>query len=150
MDDALKVRQKIDKMEIELNISLPTQYKEFLSSANTGAYERASFNFLGVDGIPNSSTIRYFLFPEAGGRSDLKNTFKFYLEADRISPDILPVAKDLAANLVCICTNGNDTGKIYYWDHELEFDVEGHEDLACVAPDFPSFLSKLEGSKREN
>jgi hypothetical protein len=146
MSNGLGMREKIDRVEVELGISLPAQYKEFLSSPNAGSYERKSFNFLGSDGIPNSSTIRYFLFPEAGGRLDLKNTYEFYSDAERIPPGVLPVAKDLAGNLVCICINGKDAGKVYYWDHEQELDVEEHEDLACIAPDFPSFLSMLEGS----
>jgi hypothetical protein len=150
MDNSLEARQKIEKLEGELNISLPAPYKKFLSSHNVGVYERTCFDFLDTDGNVNSSTINNFLFPESDGRYDLRTTYKFYSDADRIPLGLLPVAKDFAGNLVCICVEGKDIGKVYYWDHELEFDVAGYEDLAFLAPDFASFLSMLAGSKREN
>src|SRR5882757_2297876 len=114
MDNNLEARQKIEKLEGELNISLPAPYKKFLLSHNVGVYERTCFDFSGADGIAKSSTIKNFLFPESDARYDLKNTYQFYSDADRIPPDLLPVAKDFAGNLVCICVEGKDIGKVYY------------------------------------
>ena len=95
------------------------------------------------DGFSNSTTIRCFFSLETGGDDDLWNIFQFYLEAERIPPGVLPIAEDIAGNLVCLCIDREDAGAIYYWDHELELDMAKYDELTRLAADLPSFLSML-------
>jgi cell wall assembly regulator SMI1 len=147
MNNAQTISNKIDGLEKRLSIDLPPQYKNFLISGDMKNYEEQCFDFLDSTEFKNSSTIRYFFQLESNDYYDLEKTYQFYSDSERIPPDVLPIAEDFAGNLICICTNKNDAGKIYYWDHELEFDIHEYEDLSYVAPNLQSFLLDL---KKDN
>lgn len=143
MNTAQPILDRIKRLEERLNIDLPSQYKKFLISENIKNYEGKCFYFSYSTEFKNSITIRYFFMLESNDYFDLEKTYQFYSESERIPVDVLPIAEDFSGNMVCICINKNDAGKIYYWDHELEFDIQEYEDLSYIAPDFQSFLLSL-------
>jgi hypothetical protein len=69
--------------------------------------------------------------------------YTFYTSASRIPPSALPIASDIAGNLLCMDFKGNHSGRIYFWDHELECDLNGYDNLSLVANSFSTLLTQI-------
>jgi hypothetical protein len=66
---------------------------------------------------------------------------------DRVPLDMLPIGSDPAGNLFLMgVSTGECYGKIYFWDHEQEADLEPQpyfENIHYVSPSFADFLASL-------
>ena len=64
----------------------------------------------------------------------------------------IPIADDPGGNAICLGMSGNERGKVYFWDHEMEAD-EGDEptfeNVYLVAESFASFLKSLKDLPKE-
>jgi len=55
--------------------------------------------------------------------SQLKEKYK-----NRIPDNFLPISSNEFGDLICLCTQGERIGQIFYWDHENEWDEEDYFD----------------------
>jgi cell wall assembly regulator SMI1 len=134
----------IEKTEKELQFQFPNDYKAFLLELNGG--RRPLKNILryeGVDGIISETAIDSFFGVDCVENYSLKNMYTFYTSASRIPPSALPIASDIAGNLLCMDFKGNHSGRIYFWDHELECDLNGYDNLSLVANSFSTLLTQI-------
>lgn len=136
-------KEQIEVVEKRMGIRLPDDYKEFLMQFNGGQPEPATFDFTGVDGCENDSVVNNFLSIHDGKEDNFEIDYFFYTKNKRIPDNVAPIARDPAGNLICICLSGSNRGKIYFWDHELEFEKPGPSNLAYIAKSFSEFFSML-------
>lgn len=136
--------EKIALFEVRSRIALPKEYKEFLLHANGGAPVPDGFDVPGWRHV-NSCVARFYGIHN-GEYSNLEKECEQF--TDRLPPGIIPIADDQGGNLICLGIQGKRRGKIYFWDHEDEFDDhgEGRQDYGNVyllADSLDEFLSKL-------
>jgi len=76
----------------------------------------------------------------------------------RMPSTIIPIADDGGGNQICIGIKGGEQGKIYYWDHNNEWDEEDYlldhgrpmppevkfQNVHLIASSFVDFISRLE------
>lgn len=96
----------------KININLPDEYMTLLTTvSNGGSIEPVMFTNdgdIGVVGFLGISTEQYDLATRVA-------------EYDGDLPEgLVPIADAEGGNLVCIKASGEDTGSIWFWDHELE------------------------------
>jgi hypothetical protein len=67
---------------------------------------------------------------------------------DRVPKNLLPIASDWSGNLICLSINGDDFGKIYFWSHEEEGELESgkspdYHNVYFVSNSFTEFINGL-------
>jgi SMI1 / KNR4 family (SUKH-1) len=135
---------KIAKAESRLGLSIPPAYRRFLMTHNGGHPDPSDFKMTTPRGREVVS-VRTFLgidMPEETfGLDYVIETFK-----DRLPRGLFPVARDPGGNIIALATEGENAGKVYFWDHEGEAD-EGEppseDNLNLVSDSFDSFLKNL-------
>jgi|FLYN01.1.fsa_nt_gi hypothetical protein len=105
-------------------------------------------------GKPSPNT---FLISEREGSDNIRVLFGIAQEDDysllsnievyagRIPDNFLPIGEYAFGNLICLSIKGDDIGRVYFWDHELEV-IEGTPDysnVTLVADNFSQFLEEL-------
>lgn len=101
---------KVDEFEIENNIKLPSQYKEFLEKYNGGFTPNTNFKKGKI-----SSDIRAFY-----GLGDVKYSINSTNIEKWLNNNYLPIACDSFGNIILIGVSENKFGRIYFWEHENE------------------------------
>lgn len=136
--------EKIKFAEAEIGEVLPPDYKDFLLRTNGGYPENGFFKISYGDGRIEKGHVNYFLSIYDGEHSNLLDYVKTYTE--RLPAGLLPVAYDDLGNLLVLRTRGENTGAIYFWDHDQEgydsYDPEKAE-MGFVADNFESFILEL-------
>ena len=118
---------------------LPDQYRQFLLRFYGG---RLKERVVDISGPGDSDEVRYFYGIDAEEEwGDLLRTHEIF--RDRIPDHLLPIAEDDLGNQICISLSPPDNGKIYFWDHELEF-TPGRA-ITLLADSFDEFLDRLRG-----
>ena len=125
------------------NINFPEDYREFLLKNNGGIPEKDCFSFKERE---DGSDLRCFLGIYPDQHSNLLDFLKIY--KDRILDYMFPIGYDSAGNLILISVKNSDRGKIYFWDHELEADMDRGEvadysNLTLIADSFDEFINSL-------
>jgi hypothetical protein len=130
----------IDKLEKNLGIRLPSQYREFLKKYN-GGYPIPDGFFL--KDKSDGSSIDRFLGIDVGEHSNLEKYLVIY--KGRIPKNLFPIAHDPGGNLIVIGLSGDTSDKIYFWDHEQESDDYEPEmsNIHLIADSFEEFLGGL-------
>ena len=93
-----------------------------------------------------AQTFAFFLGIYPDEYNDLLDHIKTYKE--RLPKNTFPIAYDSCGNLIVISVMGPDRGKIYFWDHEMEADIDHGEvsdysNLTLIADSFDEFLEGL-------
>lgn len=142
--------EDVARAEAELGVALPPAYRRFLLAHNGGRPAPADFK-IAWRGQPFSpgwrtSTVGDFHAIYDGDAVNLLVDARTY--KDRLPKGVLPVAEDPGGNLVVIGTEGDATGKVFFWVHELEgeFDETDAANLGAIADDFDAFLAGLHDS----
>ncbi len=135
--------QDIAEAEEELGLSLPVQYRDFLSKHNGGHPEPNAFP---IENNPSDDhgLVHYFLCVKENDVYNLVDWVKRF--HDRIPSGFLPIAVDPGGNLICLSTIGKNAGKVYFWDHEEEAregEVPGYDNVYFIANSFSEFLGSL-------
>lgn len=142
-------RQKINNKELsdlesKLNITFPNDFKEFLLQNNGGIPNPNVFDFINRDGYNANSFVHYFYAVYDGNDYDsLESNYLLYSSEKRLPSNIIPIAGDAFGNLICISISGDDYGKIYFWDHELEGQSESYDNMSLIKNNFNEFISNL-------
>ena len=140
--------ENLSQLERALGLALPSQYKDFLMATNGGVPSKAQFSFVGFFGHKNETIVRKFFSCDPKTpveKSDLANTYRFYVNNERIPSDVLPIAIDIADNLICLDLRSGAAQSVVYWDHEYEFEKDNG--LTVVFSDFMDFVSNLTSSE---
>lgn len=136
---------KIERLEEEVGCAIPADYKEFLRLNRDGLLHKPVFSYTQQNGRVGQSCIVFFfsIYREDAQHSVLLNN-RFYSENNRIPKGVVPIAIDIADNLVCLDMRPI-AGRIVYWNHEEEFRKNnGISPLADSLKDFLSALSPEE------
>lgn len=132
----------LQSKENEWGVRLPEDYRRFLLQYNGGWPEPDSFKFKDSD---KGSSVQAFFGIK--GQYDLLDEVRRYRR--RLPERLFPIAIDPGGNRVCISVVGDDTGKIYFWDHEMSADAEQGEtpdtvdNIVPIADSFDEFLDGL-------
>jgi len=134
--------QEIDLFEKDLNIKLPTEYRNWLLKFNGGSPRPRVFEFR-LDGEEASSCVAWFYAIDEGRINNLRKTIEvFKLNDVRMPVDLLPIACDPGGNQICLGYQGDNLGKVFFWDHEQECGGE-YDNCYLIANSFNEFLANL-------
>ena len=140
---------KIDEIEKYVGLKFPHEYRLHLLNHNGGECEPNVFQFI-ENGELTESYIDTFLAIYAGSNDNLKQDIDTYkIDEKRLPHRMLPIANDPGGNLICISCEGNDNGRIYFWDHENEVDYSvspdnDYSNLYIIANTFDEFINGLQ------
>ena len=135
----------IDDLETATRQIYPAQYKQFLLMNNGGRPKENNFKFKAVaDNLDGGIVDGFYGIDLELKVNNLDSAYKTYL--GRMPKNIIPVAHDPFGNQICISVSGNDSGKVYFWDHEEEVSEgleAGYQNLYLIADSFEEFLNQL-------
>lgn len=134
----------IQDLERLLGSPLPDDYRAFLVKHNGGVPTPAVFAFL-QDGVQYHGEVRLFFSATGTGPDSIRGILTIYKQ--RVPAGFLPIAADSCGNLVCLVLEGEQAGKVYFWDHEFECDedeVADFRNVSLVANSFEAFLKHLD------
>jgi len=163
--------EELERFEVTIGERLPDDYREFLIRCN-GGYAGGYVSFqptmgffrnlwlfiLDVTGIrPAGGQLDACLNHIGGFREEpyisLRSSYDNYqTEEVRIPKDLLWIADDPFGNAICLGIRGNHRGRVYFWDHEVEPDVDtwdGRLDIAGnIRPLAASFTEFVQGLRQ--
>ncbi|WP_193017284.1 SMI1/KNR4 family protein [Proteus sp. FME41] len=150
---SIEVSKKITLLENLERITgvLPKDYHDFLLYFGSNVKFDAIVIFKGIESSPwaddkGFDTIDYFY-----GLNNINNEYTIFEMIETYKNDLemklIPIGFSSGGNQICICTQRNMKGTIWFWDHE-EFSLFKNEQivsgLTLVAHDFKEFIDKLE------
>jgi hypothetical protein len=137
-DDAISACERM------LGRYIPQPYRAFLKTQNGGRPAHArDFAYLERDGRRRTNAIDQFIGVHEG-ESGFEELWQFY--SDRIPLDTIPIATALGSNLVLMGTTGANAGRIFYWDHNFEYEAgeaPGYRNVHPLADSLEAFLASL-------
>lgn len=122
---------------------LPGDYRKFLLEKNGGIPSKSK-----VRTYDNMERIVQHLY--ALTNQSKQFTIGHFLEVyrNRLPTTMLPIGDDPAGNLFLIgIADDQNYGKVFFWDHEQEADMENQpyaKNISIVAQSFSEFLNKLQ------
>ncbi|KPN72755.1 SMI1/KNR4 family protein [Neisseria sp. 74A18] len=128
----------ISKFEKENNISLPSEYIEFLKIQNGGIPKENCFS--------NGKVLNFFfgLFENQNVEESIEWHLNMY--EGRYPSSMLPIASAGGGDLILLGIAGEYNSKIYYWDHNFEAEESGtdyFENIEFIANNLKDFLGIL-------
>lgn len=131
---------ELKQFEDNLKARLPEDYRNFLLMHNGGKPTPDIFD-VDLDGFQNTSSVQHLL---SLANNDYYS-FGKYLEVykGRIPINLLPIAKELSVDLICLSVSGEDYGCVYYWDHNWEQEPPDYTNVHFLANSFSDFLQML-------
>ena len=137
----------IQPVEQQLACDLPDDYAEFLADYGCHAFDRyVEFPLKEEYPEGDRGTMNVFFGVMPGSTYDLfynRRTYK-----GRIPDILLPIANDIATNIICLSVAGEEKGAVYLWDREEEEDVgegaePGFSNVYLIAESFDEFINSL-------
>ncbi|MBC6992627.1 SMI1/KNR4 family protein [Neolewinella lacunae] len=113
--------EAIKQIETNHGIQFPSEYVRHILKYNGGSCSPDTFSFM-EDGEKAESQIDYFHAVNSGDDYDLSRCIQDLNGEGRLNKYLIPIATDPLGNFVLISCRESDFGKIYFWDHENEFD----------------------------
>lgn len=143
---------EIVALEQQINIRLPKDYVEFLLRYNGGRPKKNSCDLIEViDTIETTCGISWFYTLAEDYNYNLFENYQIFL--NRMPKELIPIASDGCGNQICLAVQGDNYGKVYFWDHDWEHD-EGEEptyrNIYLIANSFTEFVNKLYEYKLED
>jgi hypothetical protein len=128
--------------EQELDLTLPTDYRDFLLEHNGGKPNPCIFP-VANNPYDNKSMLHYFFGVTDGELGNLAKWIK--LQEDKLPEDLIPIGIDLGGNLLCLSVRGDFYGKIYFWDADIPEDDEEipPTEIFFVADSFTALLESF-------
>ena len=108
------IKNRVADMEKEYGITFPTQYKYFLYQYNGGYTPKTKFRVGKI-----SSDIRGFY-----GIGDVKLSLNVLDLREWLDKNVFPIACDSFGNYIVVGLGEDNTGMIYFCDHEKEYKIE--------------------------
>lgn len=142
------IQEGIEMAELLLGLSLPPNYREFLSNHGGSAPGIYTY-FKYLDSYPRDQKgiVDVFFGILPGSTYDLSGNISTY--EGRLPKNMLPIACDPGDNLICLAIEGANKDCIYYWDHNNEEDIgegeiPGYSNIYLVSQSFDNFIDSLE------
>lgn len=131
--------------ETRLGIKLPSTYRGFLQDYNGGIPHETNqfFTFIDDDLRKEAMVQDFFGFHDIG-YSNL-NTFSKWIGV-RVPHELLPIAMDPGGNLICLGIRDDVLNKVFFWDHDWEYEegeTPGYRNVYPVADTFREFVAML-------
>jgi hypothetical protein len=113
--------EEMKSIEADLGVSLPSDYRDLLTTYGAASFGKLVEYRTGFGKAPLS----HFYGSKDGKQSLSKriNTYK-----GRMPDTLIPIADDGGGDQICLGIKGEEQGKIYYWDHENEWDEEDYQE----------------------
>ena len=135
---------EITKFEKSIKLHLPRDYKNFLCEYNGGQPNMRTFDFMG-DSNDGSNVDSFFGINHPLEIQSIEYILRVF--SHRIPKELFPIARDSYGNIICLCIQGANLGRVYFWDHENEQmdPTKGPwwENIYLVANSFTEFLGGL-------
>lgn len=142
--------EDIKKLELEYHINLPDDYKNFLLMHNGGQSIKDCcplIEYIGDNEQTGTDTdINYF----AGIHNNYYHRLipHYHAMQGRIPQELLPIAENSGGDEICLCIDGSNYGKVYFWAHEGEALAFGYKEpwydnIYLVANSFKEFINSL-------
>ena len=136
----------VASLEATLGYALPPSYRRFLLAENGGEPVNPVFHTSRAGEGYSDSAVRYFFSIADKSTFSLKYKYEIYSGAGRIAKEMLPIATDAGGNLVVLAITGEQAGRVFFWNHEVEGLADNSastEHLASVANSFEEFCDGL-------
>ena len=173
IEDQFQPLNQTELTEIEKTVAgkLPANYAWLLSAygeclfVNSVVFkpekQEPEYSNMQEFGIPNGADFFGSGVSTIYGKRQEGNSFtllkKLRVFRDRMPEGFLPFADDGLGNQLCLCVHAANYQKVYWWDHELEWDAEDYEEetgtampvaakyqnVYLVANSFTEFFEKL-------
>ena len=131
----------IASLEASVGSPLPAEYREFLIASNGGV---PTPDTVDIPGFPESPTDVQVLFGVGRPVETSCLEWNLRLLAERLDPELVPIACDSGGNVFCLSLRSSDNGAVWYCDLQAVFaDFESRPQYYAVASSFESFLRKL-------
>ncbi len=134
--------QDIAQLERDIGHSLPFEYRAFLLE-NNGGVPTPKVIYFDTNDSEENSPIRSFFSVDVADPY-----YNIFTEIKRMPFDIdmgyLPIATDSFGNLIVIKLYKDNTGSIWFWDHEKYDEDDLIPALSWIASSFNEFTEKLE------
>jgi hypothetical protein len=124
----------LDQLEQEISGRLPDAYRRFLKMHNGGL---PSPDTVDVPGLASSPTDIQLFFGIGGANPARGIAWNRATFADRVHPNLLPIACDSGGALYLLSLEAPPTGRVIFHDPEVP------SMYLEVAPDFDSFLAMI-------
>ncbi len=131
---------EIKNLERQLGRQLPSDYENFLLSTNGGVPEPNRFE---VPQFDTGSGVTWF-FGLLGEPKYRDLAYEQKVLGQRLPNGMIAVADAAGGNRICLSIRNRDFGCVYFWDHELESELNVESPLAQLATTFDEFLSILQ------
>jgi hypothetical protein len=145
--------RELRAIEAALGVSLPHDYREFLQTYGCCSFG-ALVQFCSMEG--DGGPLSLFFGSKSAGCYGLMRNIKML--QDRMPETIIPIGDDGGGNKVCLGIKGDERGKVYYWDHNNEWDEDDYleeygmpmppeakfQNVCLVAESFEDFIQRLE------
>ena len=115
--------KSISAIEKKYNVTLSSDYKDFLNNSNGGTceIENEKNNYI-VDG--NTITLDFLYGIKTCSNADIEHVMEIF-EEDLLAGCLI-IGDDLMGGQIVIICSGDDRG-IYYWDHGYNFETSDDE-----------------------
>ena len=137
--------EALEEFEKKWNILFPEDYKTFLLQQNGGKPEVTIFPITN-NPSGNKGIITDFFGINTYDSNDLNSVFETYKSTHRLPQSYFPIAQDPGGNLICLSYGGENVGKVFFWDHEGEYEEgeqPGYRNMYLIADTLPQFLDSL-------
>ncbi len=132
--------KQIERVERELDVKLPEEYRSFLLRHNGGRPRPDFFPVLGHKTLHSGRLEQLFGIARPAKESNVDWNYKSLI--GQLPNYHFPIAAATEGDMVTLSLGRLDMGRIYYWIR-AEYNVTGDNEAYFVAGDFAKFLDAL-------
>ena len=138
---------QVDRLERQLGMTLPKNYRSFLLRYNGGRPDPAFFPIRDFDrsafGDRSPFGAIHFFFGLSRTVQSSNLGWNFSTLRGRMPRELLPIAGDESGNRICLAVTGTNAGCVYFWDHDDEHSPPTYANLYLIASSFEEFLDGI-------
>lgn len=133
--------EAIKNFEESMGVSLPNDYKQFLSKYNGGT-SKVRYSTFKVEELNENIPLDVLYGLDVEKKQlELHNVNNEYI--DDMLPNCIIIGDDPGAGLIVLINDANTEG-VYYWDHSFHFEQSSEEEnIYKVADSFQAFVENL-------
>lgn len=135
-------KEQINKIESQLDVNLPTEYKTFLEQIGGGVVEKDDSNCITISEI-NEDIVLDVLYGEDEENEKASITFWMKQFEGELLEDAVIIGDDLLQGFLIMICEGENQG-IYYWDDSYNFESSDDEsNMYGIADSFGELIKQL-------
>ncbi|MEN9261835.1 MAG: SMI1/KNR4 family protein [Thermostichus sp. HHBFW_bins_43] len=143
----------IKKIEAEIGHPLPENYVDFLIHYGGSAIRDGNAIIQTLEpekGLSEVASEIFFGYMPGYGYDLLEDGWRVYKDEEqlRMPRSFLPIATDYGGNMFCLSLFGENEGKVYFWECQLEEmpkpgEEPGYSNVTLLAHSFDEFIESL-------